>query len=141
MIFYCSLLVCIKQIQWFDSQKLKHLTPNMKYQMISERKFKKLKCRFCKKLLLTNPYFNKKKDFNFLVFFSNNFKKKFFFYFSNYSFKFLLFNHGCWIFGKADQTPYKLGLLSKPWRSLQRPPCLNKLQKLKCSAIQIRVYY
>ena len=35
---FLLLFVSIKQIHWFDSQKLKHLTPNIKYQIISEKK-------------------------------------------------------------------------------------------------------
>jgi hypothetical protein len=35
---FLLLFVSIKQIHWFDSQKLKHLTPNIKYQIISKKK-------------------------------------------------------------------------------------------------------
>ena len=49
---FLLLFVSIKQIHWFDSQKLKHLTPNIKYQIISKKKLnKKLEKKFEKKIL------------------------------------------------------------------------------------------
>jgi hypothetical protein len=38
MIFYCSLLLIVEASKFVNElHKLKHLTPNMKYQMISEK--------------------------------------------------------------------------------------------------------
>ena len=71
---FLLLFVSIKQIHWFDSQKLKRLTPNIKYQIISKKKSnnkweKKIEKKIWKKIF--QKKFFKFFKFFFLFFFSN----------------------------------------------------------------------